>query len=68
MATDWHTDAKRDALTARTFAWNAGLFRRVYRVTVRDCDYHLKHGWVRLGRPCWPWLSVKDCPIVVRWD
>jgi hypothetical protein len=36
------------------YAWNAGGFRRVYRVTVRDRDQHPKHGWVRFGRS---WLT-----------
>jgi hypothetical protein len=50
------------------FAWNSGAFQRVYRVTVRDSDWHMKRGWVRFGRGWWPCLSVEQCPINVRWD
>jgi hypothetical protein len=50
------------------YAWNAGSFRRVYRVSVRDSNWHLKRGWVRLGQSWWPCLSVEECPIAVQWD
>ncbi len=53
---------------AGPYAWNARVFNLVYRVTVRDRDWHLKRGWVRLGRIWWPSPSVEECPIEVRWD
>jgi hypothetical protein len=49
------------------YAWDAGP-RRVYRISVRDRGWHLKHGWVRLGRSWWPCLSVGECPVTVEWD
>ena len=50
------------------YAWNAGGIVRVYRIAVRDRDWHLKHAWVRLGRSWWPCLSVEECPVTVEWD
>ena len=51
-----------------TYAWNSGVYGIVYRVTVRDRDWHQRRGWVRLGRNWWPCLSVEECPVAVEWD
>jgi hypothetical protein len=50
------------------FAWNTGGFQVVYRLTLRDRDWHTRRAWIRLGRGWWPSRSVETCPIEVHWD
>ena len=48
--------------------WSAGAFRRVYRIAVRDQDWHPHEGWAYVGRSWWPSQSVEECPVEVQWD
>lgn len=40
----------------------------ILQITVQDQTSHTRKGWVRLGRPGWPSLTMKSCPLEVVWD
>ena len=55
----------------RSLASNSGPerdYRRVYRVIVRDKMGESREGLVLVGGPRWYRITVRRCPVEVRWD